>query len=195
MTTKKYIAYGSNLNREQMAKRCPQASVAGTGILKDYELVFRGTRRAAVATIEPKKGSSVPVVIWDISPFDEFRLDCYEGYPRLYGKEQIEVELEGRHEKMMAYVMTEGYSLGNPSSYYLNIICTGYQEAGFSEEDLLASVERNRERMEQEMDWDKRRCHGNNSRHFFKKSGVTFVPARSVGSPVLFKPCLRRGRP
>ena len=49
-----YIAYGSNLNLEQMAFRCPTAKVVGKSELKDYELLFRGGRRGAVATVEPK---------------------------------------------------------------------------------------------------------------------------------------------
>ena len=108
MTGRRYIAYGSNLNRAQMALRCPDAKVVGTGEIKDYELLFRGNRNGAVATVEPKKGESVPVLIWEISPRDEFNLDRYEGYPRLYGKEMLEVELDGKREKMMAYTMTEG---------------------------------------------------------------------------------------
>ena len=43
-----YIAYGSNLNLEQMAFRCPTAKVVGKSELKDYELLFRGGRRGAV---------------------------------------------------------------------------------------------------------------------------------------------------
>ena len=56
MTGRRYIAYGSNLNRAQMALRCPDAKVVGTGEIKDYELLFRGNRNGAVATVEPKKG-------------------------------------------------------------------------------------------------------------------------------------------
>ena len=48
-----YIAYGSNLNLEQMAFRCPTAKVVGKSELKDYELLFRGGRRGAVATALP----------------------------------------------------------------------------------------------------------------------------------------------
>ena len=65
MNGRKYIAYGSNLNREQMAKRCPDAKVIGSGMLKDYELLFRGYTDAAVATVEPKEGENVPVLIWE----------------------------------------------------------------------------------------------------------------------------------
>ena len=142
MTGRRYIAYGSNLNRAQMALRCPDAKVVGTGEIKDYELLFRGNRN----------GESVPVLIWEISPRDEFNLDRYEGYPRLYGKEMLEVELDGKREKMMAYTMTEGYAMGVPSEHYLATIRTGYQEAGFDEDVLVAGVEKSRERMKQEME-------------------------------------------
>ena len=63
--TRLYMAYGSNMNLEQMADRCRTAEVVGKGILKNYELLFRGARHGAVATVEPREGSSVPVVLWD----------------------------------------------------------------------------------------------------------------------------------
>ena len=56
-----YIAYGSNINLKQMAYRCPHSKVVGTSEIKDYELEFRG-----VATIVPSKGTSVPVLIWEL---------------------------------------------------------------------------------------------------------------------------------
>ncbi len=80
-THKLYIAYGSNLNLSQMKHRCPTARVIGTSELKDYELVFRGSGHNAVATVEPCKGSTVPVLLWSIKPDDEKALDRYEGYP------------------------------------------------------------------------------------------------------------------
>ena len=33
-----YIAYGSNINLEQMTYRCPHSKVVGTAEIKDYEL-------------------------------------------------------------------------------------------------------------------------------------------------------------
>ena len=137
---KKYIAYGSNLNLAQMARRCPTAVVAGKGELKDHELLFRGRRQSAVATVEPKEGASVPVLIWEIGPEDEKNLDVYEGYPRLYDKKDLLVETEGRQEHIMAYVMQDGREIGNPSSAYLETIAIGYLEAGFDVERLAQSV-------------------------------------------------------
>ncbi len=94
MKNKLYIAYGSNLNLTQMAKRCPTAKVLGASEIKDYALVFRGGRHGAVATIEPCEGASVPVLLWEITSKDEAALDVYEGFPRFYGKETMELTLD-----------------------------------------------------------------------------------------------------
>ena len=40
MSRKEYFAYGSNLNFEQMAYRCPEATVVGTAKLDGYEIGF-----------------------------------------------------------------------------------------------------------------------------------------------------------
>ena len=67
LTVKRYyIAYGSNINTTQMAHRCPTAVVEGTSTVPGYELVFKGSRSYAVATIEKKEGASVPVLVWSI---------------------------------------------------------------------------------------------------------------------------------
>ena len=55
MSRKEYFAYGSNLNFEQMAYRCPEATVVGTAKLDGYELAFR----RGYLTILPKEGASV----------------------------------------------------------------------------------------------------------------------------------------
>ena len=147
-----YIAYGSNLNLPQMALRCPTAKPVGTASLMNHELLFRGSRRGGVATVEPKVGSAVPVLVWSIKPNDEIALDRYEGYPRLYTKRMIDVELGGRAVSAMVYVMTPGRDAGYPSQYYLDVIAGGYKSAGFDLAVLDAAVERTEEIMRQEME-------------------------------------------
>ena len=137
---KKYIAYGSNLNIEQMTHRCPTARVVGTGELQGYELLFRGAARGAVATVEPREGASVPVLIWDIGPEDERNLDRYEGYPRLYRREDLDVATAEGTESIMAYVMNEGYDIGIPGKHYYGTILCGYEQAGFDQRILRESV-------------------------------------------------------
>lgn len=121
-----YLAYGSNLHLGQMAYRCPDAKPLGTAMLQDYQLLFRGGNRGAVATVEPKKGHTVPVLLWTISARDERSLDHYEGYPFLYRKETVTVDLDGTPTEAMVYIMNDGKPLGQPSVYYYNTIQQGY---------------------------------------------------------------------
>lgn len=55
MEKRYYIAYGSNLNLRQMKMRCPTAKVMGTAVIKNYELLFKGSLTGAYLTIEPKE--------------------------------------------------------------------------------------------------------------------------------------------
>ena len=137
-----YIAYGSNLNLPQMASRCPTARIVGKSEIKDYELLFRGGRRNSVATVEPLKGSCVPVLLWELKEKDLKVLDRYEGYPTLYRKEILDVELNGRTTPSMVYIMNDGSPLGSPSDYYLNVIMEGYKSAGFDTEFLEQAMEK-----------------------------------------------------
>ena len=57
-STKLNAAYGSNLSVSQMAYRCPEAKIVGTGKINDYKLVFRYH-----ADIEKSVGSYVPVLV------------------------------------------------------------------------------------------------------------------------------------
>ncbi len=143
---KLYAAYGSNLNMAQMAFRCPDATVHDTAVLENYELLFRGSPHSAVATIEPKEGSSVPILLWEISKKDERSLDHYEGWPSFYGKEQMDFQLEsGETVTAMVYVMTPGHEMGSPSGYYYATIEEGYHDCGFD----TATLEQAREHSEE----------------------------------------------
>lgn len=151
-----YIAYGSNLNLPQMSFRCPTAKVVGTSEIKDYELLFRGGRKSSVATVEPLKGSSVPVLLWKLKERDLQALDRYEGYPSFYRKEILPVELKSKTIPAMVYIMNDGHPLGSPSDYYLDTIMEGYQSAGFDTEFLEQAVEKSiqlaKEQQEREPD-------------------------------------------
>jgi len=140
-----YLAYGSNLNLEQMAYRCPDATVIGTTMLPDYRLVFRGGRHSGVATIEQERGSAVPVLLWEITKRCERALDRYEGYPHLYRKEQLTVDLDGEKVQAMAYVMNEGPPPAMPGAYYYATILHGYRDCGFDEAILKEAVMRTTE--------------------------------------------------
>ena len=122
-----YVAYGSNLNIQQMARRCPTARLYATGVIKDYELQFKGQPQSAFATIAKKVGSEVPVAVWEIQRADEYFLDRYEGYPSHYFKKDVPVELtDGREVNAMVYIMNLRMNFGMPSTHYYRTVHQGY---------------------------------------------------------------------
>lgn len=90
-----YLAYGSNLNMAQMRYRCPGAVPLGTVEIKDYRLLFKGSRSGSYLTIEKAEGFTVPVGVWAVTKADEARLDRYEGYPAFYYKTELDITYKG----------------------------------------------------------------------------------------------------
>lgn len=131
-----YLAYGSNLNLEDMKFRCPHAKVAGKTVLHDYRLVYRGSVNDSYLTIEPEQGYCVPLGIWEIEESDEASMDIYEGYPELYDKKMMETEMDGTSVKALIYIMNEGYEKAVPASSYVNTCMQGYRDFGFDENIL-----------------------------------------------------------
>ena len=130
-----YIAYGSNINLEQMVYRCPHSKVVGTSEIKDFELEFRG-----VATIVPKENMKVPVLIWELDERDLPVLNKYEGFQSFYRQEKMPFELDGKMYKGMAYLMNRG-TISPPSPQYYNTILQGYRENGLDESYLETALE------------------------------------------------------
>lgn len=118
----RYIAYGSNMNLEEMRSRCPNSKVVGVGRLNGYELKFN-----YCATIKKNPEEYTPVVIWDIHPKDWESLDSYEGYPSLYRRENVTVNYQGEKTQAIVYVMNVDdniYSM--PSKSYYERVKQGY---------------------------------------------------------------------
>mgnify|MGYP002729071000 FL=1 len=117
---KYYLAYGSNLNVRQMRYRCPTAKPIGITAIPDYELLYKGSKTGSYLTIEKKKGSLLPIVVWEVTAADEKRLDAYEGYPNFYYKKEMKLPVRlanGKTKKLTAfiYIMHEERELGCPS--------------------------------------------------------------------------------
>lgn len=127
-----YLAYGSNLNLEQMVKRCPTANPIGIGLLEDYRLIFR-----YYLTIESQKGSVVPFVLREIDEESEQMLDCHEGFPQFYRKEYVNVLVGEKLVCATVYVMNKDqrcYAL--PSLTYYTAVLKGCQDARLNESYL-----------------------------------------------------------
>lgn len=144
--SKYYIAYGSNMNLEQMARRCPTAERIGIGKVKGYELQFKGAEDNSYATISKQQNREVNVLLWKIEENDELSLDRYEGYPIFYGKQELSVELDnGTVVKGMAYIMDPKQKFGWPSKQYFQTIKQGYLENDIDVSSLLQALKINQE--------------------------------------------------
>ena len=125
----KYIAYGSNMVQEQMAIRCPDARLIGTGYIAGARLEFY-----LHATVE-KTGDNrnrVPVAVWEINDRDERSLDRYEGFPSYYIKERWTVHMSGGSEiDGMIYLM-KMIRQSPPHEAYYNGIANAYRRLGLA---------------------------------------------------------------
>lgn len=151
MKKRYYIAYGSNLNIRQMRMRCPSARIIGTSEIPDYELIFKGSKTGSYLTIEPKKGSWVPVAAWEVSAEDEQALDRYEGFPTFYYKKEMLLPIKGirsgkiRQRNTFVYIMHEDRVLGVPSNFYMQTCLSGYKSFGFDPKFLHEAYDRSKE--------------------------------------------------
>lgn len=122
-----YFSYGSNLNQDQMSKRCTDSVPVVRVKLKGYKLVFN-----RVADIVEAEEGVVYGAIYEVSPRDVKKLDIYEGYPRIYTKIFVKLKDDsGKVYEAFVYVMVNK-GRGEPSKEYTNTIIEGYEDWGIS---------------------------------------------------------------
>ena len=135
-----YVAYGSNMNLNQMNYRCPNSKVICNGKIKGWKLVFN----VHADVIETNNvNDEVPVVLWDIHDNDWHMLDGYEGYPNYYIKKVVDVVTDdGQAIKAIVYVMTNNRKgICPPNEYYFNTILTGYHDNNIGTEPLYEALD------------------------------------------------------
>ena len=129
-----YFAYGSNLHHFQMKRRCKDSIYLKKINLKDFKLTFRSKYRAA--DIEPKKNSTVPGGLFEISKSDEKKLDIYEDFPKLYTKYYFNYY----GKKIMTYIMVKKTPFMFPTERYLNIVMRGYKDCYINKKYLIKAL-------------------------------------------------------
>lgn len=142
---KLYLAYGSNLNLEQMKRRCPRAKLMGYAYVEDYRLIFRGSGSGNYLSIEPAPGRMVPCGVFSITANDEKNLDQYEGFPCFYRKKEITTLLnalngDSRIVSAMVYYLPKSCPAGMPTTRYVLTCKQGYADCGFDEAALVKAM-------------------------------------------------------
>lgn len=138
-----YFAYGSNMDDEQMCRRCPGtgAVVMGTAKLAGHRFVIF---QRGYATVVPDPSSSVCGVLWKITPDCEKALDHYEGVGfGLYRRQCVIVETETLGSvDALVYVASDN-TPGRPRNGYMERIVAAARNHGLSApyiEELAASL-------------------------------------------------------
>lgn len=132
-----YFAYGSNLNINRMIDRGLKVHKITPVILENYELKFNkvSKKQGAVANIEPKHGSVVEGVLYEID--DITKMDRYEGHPNHYKR----VEMMFGTVKAWVYIAQPKYIKEGlkPKQEYLNHLLAGKE---YLSEEYYKTLER-----------------------------------------------------
>ncbi|MHB8511121.1 MAG: gamma-glutamylcyclotransferase family protein [Actinomycetota bacterium] len=136
----RYFSYGSNMDPDQMAHRCPGAHVITTGILEHHRLDFvrdPAIFDGGVATIIDAIGESVHGVVWEIDDSHLASLDEWEAYPLGYDRFEITLA-DGSTALVYQANSTEPEA---PEERYLEGILRGARFHGLPEE-YIDSIQR-----------------------------------------------------
>jgi cation transport regulator ChaC len=133
-----YFAYGSNLSRAGMQRRCPDAHAAGTAVLDNYRFIVGIDGWGSVV---PSPGHRVHGVLWRISPRDRAALHAYELLDKgLYAVRTLPVRRGARRVAAMTYVLRR-QTPGRPKPGYVEMIAACARGWKFPER-YVRSVER-----------------------------------------------------
>jgi gamma-glutamylcyclotransferase len=129
-----YFAYGTNLNKRQMAEHCPESRSRFIATLHNYRLIFTGWSRqwrGGVASIKPLRGEKVLGAIYEVSDRDLRLLDKHEGYPDTYNRIKVTLNREtGEPFEAITYIKVRQSEETKPSPEYLAVIQQGYRDWG-----------------------------------------------------------------
>lgn len=139
-----YFAYGSNLSRTQMRRRCPASRPAGVAVLRGYRLAFTRYSSAwegGVADVVRDEEGSVWGLLYAVTASDLPRLDHYEAYPHGYDRSPFRIESPtGPVTDVWVYTVVDKADFVAPTREYLSVITSAAAELKLPA-DYLAFLE------------------------------------------------------
>ena len=147
---KYFIAYGTNIKAEELAKSYPEAKIISYGYVKNYTIEFVGYDGHAIATATKKHGQRMPVAIWDFPKEMRYTLSNFEQFPYLYQRKTVVAHVGKLKFRGEIYVTKQQLRNGIPSDNYLKTLKEAYLEAGFDPNiiDIALKNQRNKKTKE-----------------------------------------------
>lgn len=134
----RYFAYGSNMNRAAMKRRCPDARTLGPARLDGYRF-FVGID--GWGSVKPSAGDNVHGVLWALTPRCVAALHAYELlHTGLYQVRYLPVRSGARLTPAMVYLLRRR-SPGMPKPGYVEMIAAAARDWKLPE-PYVRSVER-----------------------------------------------------
>jgi len=132
LSNRLYFAYGANMNRAVMRRRCPASRPLGVMMLQNWQLEFY-----THATVVPATGAQCAGVLWNLTPKCEQELDHFEGFPHYYSKRN----LTQNGKQFFIYEMNPPLG-GYPSEQYVNDIGRSYDQWRLPQKLFDAAIDR-----------------------------------------------------
>lgn len=122
-----YFAYGSNMNLDQMAMRCPGAELGPVGRLHGWKYFINGD---GYAGIERAEGSEVLGCLWSLKEKHWRALDHYEGVAGgHYERIELDVEQVALGVTVLCWVyLSCNHEYGVPDPRYQQIVMDGARQ-------------------------------------------------------------------
>jgi len=96
-----YFAYGANMERAAMAKRCQSARALGPALLRGWRYVIVG----GYGSVTPARGMRVFGVLWRLTPRDLAALNTFESLDSgLYRRAVMTVESAGGRVRALVFI-------------------------------------------------------------------------------------------
>ena len=122
-----YFAYGSNMSRALMRRRCPAARELGPAALDGFRLLINDD---GYATVVPFPGGRVEGVLWRLSPRDRAALNAYERTDiGLYRAVPMAVRAGAARVRALVYVARSRRE-GRPRPGYHALVVEAARDAG-----------------------------------------------------------------
>lgn len=120
-----HFAYGSNMSRALMRRRCPHAEEAGAARLEEHRFVVTAD---GYASVMPCPGGLVHGLLWRLTARDLAALNAYERIDAgLYQGRMMPVRGDGGRRNALVYI-GRSRRPGRPKPGYLDLVLAAARE-------------------------------------------------------------------
>jgi len=143
----KYFAYGSNMDMSRLSNRGVNPETRDKGTLKNWKLKFNKKASAgdwSFANIEQSEGDIVEGLVFTIKESDLKLLDKFEGAPRHYRREILEIETDREAIKCITYIAQPEHIMEGllPVKEYMDFLIKGSALLSCEYQKMLLEIDK-----------------------------------------------------